>query len=318
MPPSHKPTEEQRDIAALWLARRTGGSLSEEEHIELEAWLNANPMNRQAWDEMRIMWAQLEEPAARVARQAPPYGAIRRRAASPRGWLTAACGAAMVAVAVWAFNPNIVEDFQADVVSGRQFVTQLTLPDGSTARIAADTALALDFDAARRHVRLLRGEAFFEVVPGSAPAFTVETQGDRVRVVGTRFNVDRLADTTTVVVEEGEVAVEGMQDRDPSSLRPGQKVAVVSGLSGAVEAADLESSLAWMSGRLVVQQATVADVVAVLARHSSSRLVVRGGLSQRRVSGTFALDDVDGSLETIAAAVDGTVVRNLPFVTIVF
>lgn len=318
MLPSLKPTEEQRDTAALWLAKRTGGPLSDDEQCELDGWLNADPANRLAWDEMRVLWARLEEPAERVAALSPPRGVMARQFMSPRRWLTAACAGSVACFVIWLANPNLLENLQADAVSGHAYVTPVALPDGSSAKVGADTALAFEFDTTRRHVRLLRGEAFFQVKPGSSPAFTIDVDGDQVRVVGTSFNVERKADRTMVVVQSGEVAVKGANDNAPSHLMPGQQIVVSAGTGGNVEGADLEASLAWMSGRLVVRQAPIADVIAALGRHTSKRLLVGGELSDRRISGTFPLDDIDGSLDTIAAALDATVVHNLPLVTVVF
>ncbi len=318
MPPSRNTTEEQRDIAALWLAKQTGGSLTPDERRELEHWLNVDPANRLAWDEMRVLWARLEKPAQQVAASSPPRGVLARQMMSPKAWLTATCAGAVAVFAVWVVNPHFLEDLQADVVSGHAYVMPVRLPDGSVARVGADTAIAFDFDTTRRHVRLLRGEAFFEVTPGSTPAFTVDVDGDQIRVVGTGFNVDRKAGRTTVAVEHGEVAVRGAHDRTSRHLTPGQQIAVTSGAGGTVEEADLDASLAWLSGRLVVRQVPVSDVIAALGRHTSQRLLVRGSVSGRRISGTFSLDDIDGSLDTIAAAVDATVVRALPLVTLMF
>jgi transmembrane sensor len=309
--------EDCRDAAALWLAKRAGGSLSREEAAELDDWLNAAPANRQAFDEMRVLWARLEEPARRMAerRSAHPRFALPRFA--PRAALIAAAGGAFACLGIWLLDPNILDDWRADVVSGRQIVSQVTLPDGSTARLAADTALAWDFDATQRHVTLLRGEAFFEVVPGSTPAFTVTSQGDRVRVVGTGFNVNQRSAGNTVTVAHGAVEVAGVREVASVRLAPGEGIAVDDGRTGKVEPADLDSALAWMSGRMVVQQESLGDVAAALGRYLPGRLIVRGGLSDRRVSGSFPLDDAAGSLETLAVAVGAHVLR-MPMLTVIY
>ena len=46
----------------------------------------------------------------------------------------------------------------------------MTLEDGTTVFLAADSAIKTDFSASRRQVRLLTGEAFFDVIrnPGAA------------------------------------------------------------------------------------------------------------------------------------------------------
>jgi transmembrane sensor len=76
--------------------------------------------------------------------------------------------------------------------------------------------------------------------------------------------------------------------------------------------------MAWMSGRLVVDQTPVDDVVATLARHTAAKLYVRGKLKEQMISGTFSLEDIDGSLETIAAALNAKINRNIPFLTILY
>lgn len=307
--------EERRAAAALWLAKRAGGSLSREKAVELEAWLNAASANRRAFDEMRVLWARLEEPARRLAEQR--LARPRLRLFAPRTAVLAAAGSALACLTVWLLDPDILQDWQADAVSGRQIVSTVTLPDGSTAKLAADTALAWHFDAKQRHVTLLRGEAFFEVVPGSTPAFTVTSHGDRVRVVGTGFNVDQRGAGNRVTVAHGAVEVAGGREAAAVRLAPGEAVAIEDGDAGKAAPADLDGALAWMSGRLVVQQESLDDVAAALGRYLPGRLIVRGGLAGQRVSGSFPLDDPAGSLETMAAAVGAHVLR-LPLLTVVY
>ena len=315
---NHQPSDEQREAAALWLARRTGGSLSPAEELEFETWLNEDRCHRLAWDEMRVLWAHLEQPAKRVAHGAPPRSGLIHRFSTLRGWLPLTGGLIAASFIFLLINPHLIEDFQADIVSGREIATPVTLPDGSHVQMAANSALAFEFSPHQRHVRLLRGEAFFEVKPGSAPDFSIDIDGDMVRVIGTRFNVNRISDKTTVLVSEGVVSVKGAQDATPETITLGQEITVTSGSAGEISAGDANSSLAWLSGRLVVDQAPVSDVVATLSRHSSSKFYLRGQLRHQKISGTFSLEDIDGSLDTIAAALNAKIIRNIPFVTVIY
>ncbi|GGC88973.1 FecR family protein [Chelatococcus reniformis] len=314
---SEEPTEEQRDEAALWLAKKTGGSLTRTDAEALEAWLNADLRHRRAFDEARTLYARLEEPARRAA-VAPLRRKLTALLQPRRSWLTAASVVAAALVAAWLVNPSIVENWQSDIVTGRQLVSVVRLPDGSTARLGADTAVALDFRASRRRVRLLRGEAYFEVAHGRAGTFTVEANGDEVRDIGTRFNVDVAPERTRVVVTEGAVEVAGRDDSAPVVLHQGHQVVVAAGRAQRVEPADPALALAWMSGRLVVQGATVADVAAALQRHVPGRIVVRGALGGQEVSGTFPLTDVDASLVTLAEAVQGRILHATPWLTVMY
>ncbi|WP_439622121.1 FecR family protein [Shinella sp.] len=314
-----EPTEEQKDAAALWLGKRAGGSLTPAEAEDLEKWLNADRGNRLAFDQLRVLWAQLEAPAMRAAAAAPVIARNRSGASRRRAPVFAALGLSLfICLGIWVARPTLVQDWQADFVSGQQAVTDVTLPDGSIARLGADTALDIDFSENRRNVQILRGEAFFEIRHGLPTPFLVDSLGNQVRVVGTRFNVDQVRDQTTVSVEEGAVQVTGEVKAEGLLLSPGQQVIVTAGRVGAVETADIDMALSWMKGRLSVRNVLVRDLVAALQRHSQGRIFVRGSLANRRISGTFPTTDVPASLETIAAAAGGSVVRTGRWLSVLY
>lgn len=313
-----QPSEEQRDQAALWLAKRAGGSMSASDEAALESWLAADAGNAAAFEEAEALWQKLERPSRRLARE----GEATRRPSAPaarlNGWpLRAIAAAAAALLCIWLFDPGLLQNWRADVVSGHDTVTQVILPDGSLAKIGADTALAFHFDDQKRHVDLLRGEAYFEVIPGSTPPFTVDADGDQIRVVGTGFNVVRANATTTVTVAHGKVAVRGVHD-GRVVLEPGTAVRVASGIADEAAPANVEAALSWMEGRLTVEQVTLGDLAARFERQAGGHILLAGKLADRRVSGTFPLDDVAGSLETIAAALGAHLVQVTPWVTILY
>jgi hypothetical protein len=94
--------------------------------------------------------------------------------------------------------------------------------------------IALTLEEGRTNVKLTRGEAFFDVVPGHDP-FEVETAQGRVVVKGTRFLVATDKNDTEVVVQRGAV-----QFND---------VAVAAGersVGAAAQKADTAKRLAWI------------------------------------------------------------------------
>ncbi|NLR98198.1 DUF4880 domain-containing protein [Rhizobium sp. P38BS-XIX] len=315
---SDEPTEEQRDQAALWLAKRTGGSFGANDARKLDDWLNADRRHRRAFDELRVLYAQLEQPARRIAARTSFRRKLALRLRPRLSWLVPPTAALAVILSVCWFNPSLVENWEADIVTHQELISDVVLPDGSIARLGADTAIGLDFDNGMRRVRLLRGEAYFEVRHGLPGTFTVVAKGDEVRDIGTKFNVDIGELETDVVVSEGAVAVIGSNDTEPVILREGNQTTLAGGRVGKVAPTDTSLALSWMSGRLVVEGARVADVVHALERHSPRPIMVRGRLASRLISGTFPLTDVNASLETIAAAVNGTVARVPPLMTILY
>lgn len=150
------------------------------------------------------------------------------------------------------------------------------------------------------------------------PPFAVIANADEVRDIGTKFNVGLDPGRTDVTVSEGAVEIRGAGDASSMMVRAGNQVAIADGKARGVQAADTDLVLSWLTGRLVVQGVRVEDLVRVLQRHTSTRLIVRSGLAGREISGTFPLTNIDASLATIASAVDGSVTRVTLLVTVLY
>jgi len=107
---------------------------------------------------------------------------------------------------------------------------------GSTATLASGTRLLkqLDFGTKNRSV-VLRGEATFDIVPGSGPPVEVATQSAYIDVTGTAFTVHAYeSEPTTVTVTRGTVIVQGRDGAlnrigTPLNVTAGQRVRVVQG-----------------------------------------------------------------------------------------
>ena len=101
-----------------------------------------------------------------------------------------------------------VRENRLEVPVGGEY--RLTLSDGTRVWLNAASSLTYpEIFQDRERVVELTGEAFFEVKPDTALPFIVKTQGMRVKVLGTTFNVkaypDELKLYTTLV--EGKVEV---------------------------------------------------------------------------------------------------------------
>ncbi|MBN8197649.1 FecR family protein [Thalassospira povalilytica] len=318
----HIPTDAQKDEAALWHVKRAGGSMSVAQEGEFDAWINADPGNRLAYDQMRVLWAQVEEPARRMSTamtgEKTRFDKVRQWFSPGRAFAGVA-GAVAVGTCVFFFNPDMVENIRADIVTENETVTDVTLTDGSIVHLAANSAIATDFSDGRRDVELLRGQAFFEVTHRNGDRFRVHAGPAMIEVVGTRFNVDYLSRNTEIAVEEGAVRVSGNGNPQGVLLGAGDRVAVSTAASlGDVEKTDPTAIHGWMQGRLSVRNVTVGDLVARLDNFASGRLVALGDVSERTISGSFPTTDVVGSLETVAAAVGAKVIRTSPWLTVIY
>jgi transmembrane sensor len=112
--------------------------------------------------------------------------------ASDRRWPRALTWAASLAIAaciilIFVFAPDLRTVIQADYRTGVGQRVTITLPDGSVAQLNTDTAIAVKYSAQLRLVRLLRGEAAFQVRPDPEVRFRVAAHRGFAEAVGTTF-----------------------------------------------------------------------------------------------------------------------------------
>ncbi|HKS13198.1 MAG TPA: sigma-70 family RNA polymerase sigma factor [Pseudomonas sp.] len=229
---------------------------------------------------------------------------VAEPASSPRRALRYAA-ACLVLVLAWGtaagWHPGFwLQDLQADYVSNER-VRQVTLADRSQLTLDAGTALAVDFEHGERRVRLLRGAAYFQVTHTGEP-FLVEAGGGEVRVVGTAFEVREQEDGAQVTVLGGRVAVTPSAGQVPRLLTANQQIAYAHGQAGETLTVDSEARLGWRQGWLNYYQVPLKTVVEDLRRYYPGRiLLLDAELGQRKVSGSFPVDDPMAALDSLGA-----------------
>ena len=201
------------------LIRALKGTLDTASRREFDLWV-ADADNRRIyenalriWDDVQRrtsaynpdrdrLWEQLQ---SRIEVCGTPQRA--ERPAPKRRWMpilrTAAAVAAGVVVTLFAVRPDLsrtpVPARQEFCAFGGKSLAHLT--DGSTVWLQSGSTLAYDssFGAESRNVKL-RGEGFFDIAKDPERPFTVEVEGLRIRVHGTKFNVNTSHEERTVAV----------------------------------------------------------------------------------------------------------------------
>ena len=286
--------------AADWILRNGDPRQPTAEKTRFKAWLDADPENCRTYRAAERLMGD-----ARQAIQSDPalsnIRVVPRSTAKPvvtSLFLLALAGATF-------FLLDGPMRLQADVVAGTDEMPVVTLEDGSTVQLNAASAIAFDFSATRRVVRLLRGQAFFQVAPAPDRPFSVEAGPTRVTALGTAFDVRYGETDTEVTVTEHAVMVEqGTDGASPLRVREGEQ-AVVHREKGAavIEPIDSLVALSWRRGQVVVDNAPLSYVVEEMDRHFSGRIVIAGRvLADRRVSGTVTVADTDAALSFLKAA----------------
>lgn len=102
--------------------------------------------------------------------------------------------------------------------------TKVALPDGSTVWLNSGSSLSCPavFDSESRNVEL-KGEAFFDVIKNEKVPMIVTTGNLKVKVYGTRFNVNAFPDEGTIetTLVEGKVTIIPSKSKTEYQLLPG-------------------------------------------------------------------------------------------------
>jgi len=291
------------EAAAAWLVRRDAGPLGEAEQAAFETWLAADCRHAAAYWRLAALWHELDDlPAPAPAEADPPPRPSPRR---PRWRSIAAPGLAVAATLLLAaIVLKLPLHWQADVMTAVGERETATLPDGSTVTLNTATALAYDFGPDERGVRLLRGEAVFDVAPDHARPFRVRAAGGVATAAGTRFNVRRRPDGAEVTVIEGRVRVAypaEAQSASALSLEPDRQVryTAADGL-GRVQPVDARQVIAWERGKLMFVDRPLEEVIEELDRYYRGRIFLTGAvLRERRVNGVFGIDEPGAALAAL-------------------
>ena len=245
-----------------------------------------------------------ERAADRPAQPAP------RRKTSRWVWRTAALAGVAAFAVVLTTVARRDAGFETLTAQSAQTVT---LPDGSTADLAAGTVLMVP-DSGRdpRQIRLRTGAALLHVVHDPARPFTVETPNADVTVLGTVFTV-RVDDAETERVRTDVTLLSGRVDvalRGGAGVRlaPGQQTHVAALAAPTAPApADRGEALGWLPD-VVVRDAPAREAAARLADRFGVGLAVDAALADEPVSADFRMaDGPEAAAQALALALGGRV-----------
>ncbi len=141
----------------------------------------------------------------------------------------------------------------------------MVLADGT--EIWLNSCSSLEFPARfsgdERRVRLLSGEAYFEVAKNAGKPFIVEAQGKEVRVLGTAFDVDIYEGEFATTLVTGKVEVSTGEKE--YLLSPSMQLRMADGRTE-LRKVKAEDFAAWKDGVLVFRKQRLEKVLAALAR----------------------------------------------------
>jgi transmembrane sensor len=308
---THGPSAAARAEAAAWIARLHGPGRSAALEAGLRRWLAEDSDHARAFERMTEAW----EAATNLSANPFPRIRVSRRAFVPRQWARAAvillvCAMLVVGAHVWWRNPSYTTGV------GEQRVVRLD--DGSRVSLNSASRIVVDYRESQRRVRLMQGEAFFEVTHNPDRPFVVSAGDQQVAALGTSFSVRYESERLDVVLIEGKVAISGLPSSAAPTVRsseqagvatlsgaltlvPGQRLILAAAAPPRLDTPPIESVTAWRRGEVILEKTRLADAVAEMNRYEQTRLVVDdAGVADLLISGVYRTGDSTGFARAVA------------------
>ncbi|AYM64516.1 FecR family protein [Agrobacterium fabrum] len=289
--------------AADWVFRNRDPDQPETELAEFRRWMELDPENCRAYTAAKRILGEARTAIRSDAglREAPVSSSSRGRNAIISSIIAiAAAGTLFVAL-------DGPMRMSADIMSGTDEMPEVTLEDGSRVQLNASSAIALDFTSERRTVRLLRGQAFFQVSPDAKRPFAVSADDTLVTALGTAFDVRQSVTDTRVAVTEHSVRVDfKAQGALPVKVGEGEEVLHLNETGkSTIRKTDANTALAWRRGQLTVDNMPLSYVIEEIQRHFHGRIVIGNEATARRVvSGTLFVTDTESALNFLRSALN--------------
>lgn len=332
------------DEAALWLVRLAESPDDPVLQAEFEAWRAAAPLHEESWLRTERAYALVGEAAtqssadlstqanqgATVGSAGRHHGAgrgtfeqgwsrIRRWAGrlTPTGLAGSAAVSALTVAIVAVQTPTMLIRMQADYITARAETEVVELSDGSRIHLGSESAIEVALTDDRRRVRLLKGQAFFDVDHDPDWPFDVEAGDTTATVLGTAFEVQYDKKRTRVAVSSGRVRVGDATTPTHRDLDPGDWIEIAAADVAAGEAAP-EQVGTWRRGELIAYDRPIAEIVDDLRPYHDGFILLRNkAFAETRVSGLYDLADADKTLRDLAASHGAAVRRVSPWVTVI-
>lgn len=313
--------------AAAWIARLDRGKLSEEECAAVREWICRSPEHYSTISRFADIWSDLDG-LVEILNEVEPDTSIREVHPGPQPMIrftparVAVIASIIIAVAIGIFfsdggnfraGTTPASTWQASYLTAIGEQQTVSLQDGSRVQLNTDTAVNVDFDDLQRKVRLVKGEALFDIIHDQSRPFLVYAGTNVIRAVGTAFVVKLIEDEIEVTIKEGRVELKSIKDDRQNRLE--NELTIASAVLDAgqtvklnkeiqilqeITEEEIDRKLAWREGLLIFTGEPLGDVVNEISRYTPIKFFIDDPeLGQLRIGGRFRIGETNAMLEVL-------------------
>lgn len=306
----------KKNIIEDLLPRYCEGLLTEEERMQVEAWIDESDENRRMAKQIHTLY--LAADTVRVMKKVDTEKALSRVKSKMTGnkktswWEWAQRAAAVLFIPLlatlmlqyWEGGEQEIAQMM-EIKTNPGMTTSLTLPDGTLVFLNSESTLTYPshFDENTRNVTL-QGEAYFEVAKNLEKKFIVSTSHQsQIEVLGTHFNVEAYEkdDRISATLVEGKIGFIFTQDNVSKRIlmNPGQKL-IFDSRDEKVQlyATTGESEIAWKEGKIIFKNTPLEEGLRMLEKRYNVEFIIKNSrLKEDSFTGTFTNQRLERILE---------------------
>lgn len=281
----------RREQAARWFTRLLDLPSGHPDRQAFAAWLAADPRNAAEYEAFSQLWGGFSHTVNTQA-LAGAMEQVSRRRLLRKGML----GALLLAGLGGWLSVRGWRQHEQQLFTGIGQTRRFVLDDGSQLLLEGNSRVHVLYSAESRHLYLLQGRAIFEVRADAARPFLVEAGQVGVRVLGTRFAVERLAGTVRVSVDHGRVAFASARQ----SLQLGAGQVAEFDPQGQLRqvARPASNAFSFAEGTLSFDQASLDELATVLSRYRQRPLQVVSSNGQT-LTAVIQVGDVEAFIASL-------------------
>ncbi len=313
------------EAAGYWDARLRAPDCTHAERLAHEEWKKADPSHARAFESLQTIIEELPSIASMPEIQSMRAAALSRaneeslNHSNPTHWrLIGGSLAASFLVIIFSsilffsFDIPYGNNTDTDNLQTPVFATivgeriDVPLSDGTQATLNTDSKIDVKYNSEERAIRLVKGEAHFDVTHNPDKPFIVYTDRHKVTAVGTAFDVKLIGDAFEVTVTEGKVAVtrlysDGTEaEQSKEMLLAGQQYSANAGGPAIRRKTDVATASSWRNGNAVFDDTPLIFAIQEMNRYSEVKLTIKDPkLANAKINGMFITGKQDSFIEAL-------------------
>lgn len=334
--------------ACAWIAQLESESMKSDDLAAFKEWVERSPVHKREIKRLALLSSEMNVltdmavPLKAAADQRRRISFLDKTLLRPKfKYLTGI----FCLVTIFFFGEYILQNRDISIDEPLLFTTEIgehreiLLSDGTLLDLNTDSEIEVDYSLDRRKVRLLKGEAFFQVAHNVNRPFIVYAGEKSVRAVGTAFVVRLMRKKFEVTVTEGKIELshkvnnETLQSNNKksviASIPDGQELSILrdasiyldagemvvyddsyqkqlrSELVQTVSEQEIKRKLSWQDGLLDFSETPLIDVVNDLSRYTSMNIEISDPeLRNLKFGGLFRTNELQALFNALETTFD--------------